>query len=193
MKKDLTFHNGWLNSWRLIIHHFCLEKPICGVGSDIMQIINGRRVVGFYFPTTHYYNKLLNIKLGTSVHLKTCFVWLISLCWLSDHHRSRFLWKCYRYALFPLPRRSSTLYRLSVLRKAGFWPLFWHRWGSESWQIRRSTACDWSRSVTTFFRWYVHLLFELAHLALTEAALTWGRLGKSHHIRNLLPDFVKWR
>ena len=158
-----------------------------------MQIKKWQRTVGFQLPTTLYHNKILNIKLGTSVHLKTCFVWLISLCWLSDHHRSRLLWKCYRYALFPLPKRSSTPHRLSVLRKAGFWPLFWHRWGSESWQIRRSTAFDWSLSVTTFFRWYVHLLFELAHLALTEAALTWGRLGKSHHIRNLLPDFVKWR
>ena len=58
----------------MIIVHFCLERLICGVGSDIMQIIKGRRVVGFYFPTTHYYIKMLNIKLGTIVHLKTCFV-----------------------------------------------------------------------------------------------------------------------
>ncbi len=177
MKKELTFHNGWLNSWRLIIHSFCLEKPICGLGSDVMQIIKGQTMVGFYFPTTQYYNKMLNIKLGTSVHLKTCFVWLISLCWLSGRHRSRFLWKCNRYAVFPLPRRSSTPHRLSVLRKAGFWPFFWRCWGSESWQIRRSTAFDRSRSVSTFFRWYVQLVFELAHLALTEAALVWERLG----------------
>ena len=158
-----------------------------------MQIIKRQRVVGFYWPTTHYHNKMLNIKLGTTVHLKTCVVWLIRLCWLSVQHRSRFLWKCYRCAVFPLPKRSSTPHRLAGLRKAGIWPFFWRCWGSESWQTRRSTAVLRSRTVSTFCRWSVHLVVEWAASALTTAARAGERLWKSHHKESLMLAFVKWR
>jgi len=193
MAKKLTFHNVWLKSWCMIINSFCLKKTIWGLGSDVMQIIKGKQAVGFYFLTTHHHNKMLNIKLGTVVHLKTCFVWLISLCWLSGHRRSTFLWKCCRCAVFPLPRRSSTPHRLSVLRKAGFLPFSWRRWGSESWRTRRSTPFFRSRSVSTFFRWYGHPVVELAHLTLTNAVLVVERRWKFPHIESLLPAFVKWR
>ena len=156
MKKYFTFHNGWLNIWWMIIVHFCLERLICGVGSDIMQIINGRRVVGFYFPTTHYYIKMLNIKLGTSVHLRTCCLWLITLSRVSCHRRSKALWKSYQVDPFLLLGLSSTLRRLSVLHRPLFSPSFWRRWGSESWRICRSTPSGQSPSACVVFLERVH-------------------------------------
>ena len=186
----MTFKNGSQNILLMSMRYFCLERPLCGEGNDIMQIKKGKWVTGFYFPTTHYHNKMLIIKLGTIVHLKTCVMWLISLCWLSDHHRSKFLWKCYRTAVFLLPRRSSTPHRLSVLRKVESLQSFWRRWSSKSWQSRRNTPSGRSRSVSTFFRWYVHLVFGRAHLALTNAALDEEWLGESRHIGSLLPGFV---
>ena len=170
-----------------------MEKTICGVGSDIMQIKLRQRVARLFFPTTHDNNKKLIIKLGTIVHLKTCFWWLISLCWLSVHRRSKFLWKCYRSSVFLLSNRSSTPHRLSVLRKAVFLPSFWHRWGRRSWQIRRNTASCRSRSVSTFFRGYVHLVYGQAQLALTKAVLDGEWLWMTRRIEGLLPVWLKWR
>ena len=158
-----------------------------------MQIKLRQRVVRLFLPTTHDKIKKPIIKLGTIVHLKTWVLWLISLCWLSGHRRSKFLWKCYRTAVFLMPRLSSIQHRLSVLRKAVSLPSFWHRWGRKSWQIRRNTASGQSRSVSTFFRRYVHLVFGQAHLALTKAVLDGEWLGKSRHVETLLPGFVKWK
>ena len=50
-----------------------IDKTICGVGSDIMQIKLRQRVVRLFLPTIHDKINKLIIKLGTIVHLKTWF------------------------------------------------------------------------------------------------------------------------
>ena len=156
--------------------------------SKFEKMKNGR----IFLPTVLSHHKMLNIKLGTSVHLKTCIVWLISLCWLSGRHRSRFLWKCYRCALFPLPSLCSTPLRLSVLQKPGFWPFFWRRWGSESWQTRHSTPFFRYRTVTTSFQQIFPHVVSPVPAPLMKATFAEVRLWMVRHIESLFQGLINW-
>ena len=157
-----------------------------------MQIKQIQRVVGLVFPTTRDHNKKLKIKLGTSVHLKTWVVWLITLCRMSGHHRNRFLWKCRSLYPFLCPGLSNTLCRVSLLRRVASLPSFWHCWGSEFFRILWSTAADRCQSARTFFQWHVHHVILFVPLPLSYSALSGERFGNGLRIGTQLSGFVKW-
>ena len=163
------------------------------VSTVILIIFENYKKWSDFLSTVLKYHKMINIKLGTNVHLKTCILWLISLCWLSGRHRSRYLWKCYRCAPFPWPRRSSTHHRLSMHRKAEFWQFFWRRWGSESWRSPRSTASDLFLFEWIFCQWIFRRLRRQQPFQLMKAFLFRVRLWMRFPAGALFRGFFKWR
>ena len=152
-----------------------------------MQIKKGQKVVGFYFPTTHYHHKMLNIKLGTIVHLKTCVAWLIRPCWLSDFIWSRPSDNAYPTAHVPCPTHRRLWRILDLLHGAILWQALFCRGGRQTWRSRHSTATKQLHDVGTFtqdlyppvLRLYPPVL-RLATALLEKAALAgeWRRMAR---------------
>ena len=103
-----------------------------------MQNKQSQRAVGCGFPPIHDPNKLLNIKLGTGVHLRTCVFWLITPARSSRRRRRWVLGRSFQLYSFPLPGPSNIPRRLAERGEHLSSPSFWRCWGSESWQNRRS-------------------------------------------------------
>ena len=153
-----------------------------------MQIKQSQRVVGFDFPTINDLDKILNIKLGTSVHLRTWELWLITLCWVTGHHRSRFLWTCWSLSPFLWPGPSSNLRRVSVPRRFLSLPLFGHCWGSEFFRIRRSRTTGRYQSVCGVCQEWAHRKCLLTPMLLWHSDLAGEGLGEVHQIGGLITD-----
>jgi len=152
-----------------------------------MQIKQSQRAVGFGFPPIHDHDKLLNIKLGTSVHLRTCVVWLITPVRNSSHRRRWVLWRSFQLYPFLLPGPSSTPRIRSVLRRHLSSTSFWRSWGSESWRTRRSMPSGRSKSLfSASCRQCVRRRCLLTPTARGHSDLSEEQLGKPHQFEGLL-------
>ena len=156
-----------------------------------MQNKQRQRMVELNISTIHVHINMINIKLGTIVHLRTCVVWLIRLFWLSCPHRIILLRKFYWVSLFSLPTSWSSHLRFPFLCRTASLTSFWSQWGSGLKHILRRTACGLSMFASTFFQLIFPHVLRLVPVPLMKASLAGDWLWTTRRIEDLFHGFVK--